>query len=254
MRIGVWQDETPKGGIPAALTLIKDALSKARADGVNMLVFPECLLTGYFHPLENVQAVANQVDHATLTALQSLADQSGVAFVIGSYEPRDTGISNTAFVFRPDRHPPLVYRKRALFGAWEKEAFTRGEAPLIFEFQATRFAVLICFDVEFPELVREACHLGADAILVPTALMAPEDFVADVLVPARALENNRTIAYANRIGQEAHLTFIGKSQICDGSPANRQTASQSFRGLLSADLHHNAQSTDYLAEARALGL
>lgn len=254
MRIGVWQDDTPQGGIPAALSLIETALTEARAEGVGMLVFPECLLTGYFHALKDVQSIADQVSQTTIDALQALADQSAVAFVIGSYEPLEDGVANAAFAFRPNEAGPLTYRKRALFGDWEKAAFSRGSTPLVFDHQETRFAVLICFDVEFPELVREAFRLGADAILVPTALMAPEDYVADFLVPARALENNRTIAYANRTGQEAHLTFIGKSQICDGNPANRLIVSQSFRGLLSADVRRNTLFTDYLAEAAALDL
>lgn len=253
MKIGVWQDETPQGGIAAALALIKSALVEAREDGVGILVFPECLLTGYFHPLAEVQTAADQVDQTVLNALQALADQSGIAFVIGSYEAVEEGVANTAFVFRPSEAAPLTYRKRALFGDWERAVFTRGSKPLVFDYEDTRFAVLICFDVEFPELVREAFRHGADAILVPTALMAPEDYVADYLVPARALENNRTIAYANRIGQEAHLTFIGKSQICDGDPANRRVASQSFRGLISAEIRPNSEFTDYLTEATVLG-
>jgi predicted amidohydrolase len=252
VKLGVWQDETPQGGIPAALSLIETALVEARTDGVSMLVFPECFLTGYFHPLENVPSIAEQVSQETFDTLQALADQSDVAFVVGSYEPVGNDVANTAFTFLPNEAAPLTYRKRALFGDWEKAAFTRGTKPLIFDYQDTRFAVLICFDVEFPELVREAFHLGADAILVPTALMAPEDHVADFLVPARALENNRTVAYANRIGREAHLTFIGKSQICDGNPASRLVASQSFRGLISADVRPNSEFTDYLTEAAAI--
>ena len=38
--------------------------------------------------------------------------------------------------------------------------------------------MLICYDVEFPENVRALALAGADLVLVPTALMAPYDFVA----------------------------------------------------------------------------
>ena len=60
-RIGVWQDETPSGGINAALTRISHALEEARSSDVALLVFPECFLTGYFRAEEEVEAVAQKV-------------------------------------------------------------------------------------------------------------------------------------------------------------------------------------------------
>jgi hypothetical protein len=36
VHIGVWQDETPKGGVDAALTRIREVLSAAKADCVDL--------------------------------------------------------------------------------------------------------------------------------------------------------------------------------------------------------------------------
>lgn len=254
MRIGVWQDETPSGGVAAARQVIATALAQARAEDVDVLVFPECFLTGYFRDAQQVAPCAAAVTADELSALQALCDDTGVAFVLGSYLPIHEGTANVALVFRPDTETPLIYHKRALYGDWEKSVFQAGSGPLVFDYKGKTFAVLICFDVEFPELVREAANLGADAVLVPTALMDPDHWVPDLMVPSRAIENNVMLAYANRIGDEGHLTFIGKSQLCDADTSHRVVHSETGVGLISAELQVNPLATDYIQEINAQGL
>lgn len=249
LRVGLWQDETPAGGLRDVLDEVGRALAEARAAGVALLVFPECYLTGYYRPAAEVPAIAGAVGPAQLAQLSRLVETSGVAMVIGSYQQTGQGVANAAHVFLPGAPAPQSYHKRALFGDWEKAVFTPGTAPLIFEHAGRRFAVLICFDVEFPELVREAAVAGADTVLVPTALMAPEDDAADFLVPARAIENGISVVYANRIGTEQELTFIGKSQICGPHSRTRRIAPPGFRGLLHAPLSTGPAPIDYVTEA-----
>lgn len=253
-RIGVWQDETPAGGIDVALEHIRAAVQDAAANTVDLLVFPECFLTGYYRDAADVPRIAQALNGGHLALLQSLSDDSGVAFILGTYQAVEQGVANAALVFLPEQPAPLSYHKRALFGEWEKSAFVPGSEPLKFEFRGRNCAVLICFDVEFPELVRELAGAGVDTVLVPTALMVPEDDAADFLVPARAIENGITIAYANRIGQEGHLTFIGKSQICGPVSATRKVAASEFRGLMTAGAHEAPPLIDYVEESRVQGL
>jgi len=54
MRVALWQDATPQGGISAALERIEAAVREAQSHDVQMLVFPECFLTGYFRPAGDV--------------------------------------------------------------------------------------------------------------------------------------------------------------------------------------------------------
>ena len=71
--------------------------------------------------------------------------------------------------------------------------------------------MLICYDVEFPENVRHLALLGADLVAVPTALMRPFDVVANILVPARAYENQVFVAYVDRCGHEGDFEYCGLS-------------------------------------------
>ena len=50
-------------------------------------------------------------------------------------------------------------------------------------------------------------------VLVPTALGADRDWVAEKMMPARAFENGVFFAYANGVGIQGEMTFLGKSVI-----------------------------------------
>jgi len=76
----------------------------------------------------------------------------------------------------------------------------------------------------------------------------------DFLVPARAIENGISIVYANRIGTELELTFIGKSQICGTKGSSRIVASGEFQGLLHAELHIESAPIDYVDECTSQSL
>lgn len=253
-RIGLWQDETPKGTISEVIDEVARAVAEAREAGVALLVFPECYLTGYYRPAAEVPGIAQSVSDDHLARLSRIANDTGVAFVIGAYRATVEGVANAAHVFLPGSPERLTYHKRALYGDWEKSVFTPAATPRIFDYGGRKFGVLICYDVEFPELVREAAMMGADTVLVPTALMAPEDDAADFLVPARAIENGITVVYANRIGTEHDLTFIGKSQICGPHSSLRTVAASGFRGLLHAPLSTGPAPIDYVEDALVQGI
>ena len=77
----------------------------------------------------------------------------------------------------------------------------------------TRAAILICYDIEFDAHVAALAAQGVQAILVPTANMAPFTHVIRHTVPAMAANHGLTIAYANYCGTEGDLTYVGGSLI-----------------------------------------
>ena len=80
---------------------------------------------------------------------------------------------------------------------------------------------MICYDVEFPEMIRHLALSGADLVLVPTALPASEHaaFIARSIIPVRAFENQVFVAYANHAGRDDAFAYAGLSGIAapDGS-------------------------------------
>ncbi|MDF4249349.1 carbon-nitrogen hydrolase family protein [Streptomyces sp. WMMB303] len=209
MRIALLQTQDQPGSRgPAAL----DAAARdAAARGARLLVTPELSLTGY--ALENPAEVAEPAGGPAAAAVSRIAREHGVAVVYGYPEAGGDGaVHNAVRLVGPDGAALADYRKTHLYGPYEAEHYTPGaRLPVQTEFDGLRLGLLICYDVEFPEAVRAHALAGTDLLLVPTALMRPYDTVATTLVPARAVESQLYVAYADRVGPEGAFDFAGLS-------------------------------------------
>jgi len=112
---------------------------------------------------------------------------------------------------------------------------------------------LICFEIEFPELARDLAHQGVDLLAVSTALSAPYDNVARILVPARAMENRCFAAYANFTDKQGDLRFVGQSAIWSPEGDAMAQADAKSDVLLTARLelserHDATRVVDYLSD------
>lgn len=231
MRIGLFQSHSPAGDLPAGLSQVAQAVSQAARDQVDMLVMPEMFLPGYnSDPNVSVPEIAAIRSH-----LSALCIQHGVGLTIGLPDNDNGTVYNAACVFGADGAELAKFRKIQLFGPRETNLFAPGAQLVVFDYLGTRFGLLICYDVEFAEHVRALARAGAQVILVPTANMKPYINVNQVLVPARAMENAVTIAYANYCGSEGDLDYVGHSLIAgpDGYPLAQ---AKDAPCLLAADL------------------
>jgi 5-aminopentanamidase len=228
MRIAVWQARGPDAGA----VRLEEAAARAAAAGADVVVTPELFVTGYGKPFPGP-------DPALLPRLQEIAAEHRIAVVAS--EPHDGHI--TAVAVTPDGALAGRYRKTHLWGDDERAAFTPGDGtPLIVGIGGLRCAVIICYDVEFPEVVRGLALAGAQVVLAPTAL--DDEAVARVLIPARAMENRVALAYANQIGPG----FCGGSVIAGPDGRELARAGTETEELLLADI-----TADDLERARGLG-
>jgi 5-aminopentanamidase len=251
--LGLWQHggSTKSGDVAGNLASVAAAAQQAAERNVDLLVFPECYLTGYYRE-SDLTDVAAQVDDNVISALCTISRETKVALVVDHYQTSSEGVANVATVIDPTRGKIATYRKRALFSEWEERVFQRGTQATTFTIGSFRVGVLICYDVEFPELVRELAVEQVDLVVVPTALMAPFANVPELIVPTRALENQVFVAYANRVGTEPigaeipTFTYLGHSRICgpSGEVLAASTADEEALvvATLSLDTIHQARS------------
>ena len=209
-----------------ALQRLNATAEQARAQGAELLITPEMVLTGYAIGAERVAALAEPSDGPLAQAVAAIAQRHGIAIVYGYPEHNPAGKPfNATQAIAPDGTRLMNTRKTHLFGDLDRAQFSAGDAASqVFEWRGWRLGLLICYDVEFPEAVRGLALQGADAVLVPTANMVPFDEVQRVLLPARALENRLFVAYANACGVEADLVYNGLSTVC--GPNGRAVAVQ----------------------------
>lgn len=246
MRIACYQGPELAHAPADILALLRRAAFDARAGGADLLVAPEMFLTGYAIGAAAVARVAEPVDGPSVKAAAEVAREAGIALAFGLPERgADGGFFNSAVAISAEGKLLASYRKAHLFGDVDREQFSAGAAePQLFEVCGVTTAMLICYDVEFPEAVRSLALRGVDLVVVPTALMQPYDVVARTVVPARAFENQIFVAYANRCGLEPPFDYSGLSCVVgpDGVDVSRAGRGEE---LIFADL-----DTDLLARSR----
>jgi len=213
LKLALWQTCGFPADVAANLGALADTARAAAASGASLLLCPECWLCGYNIGAE-VQRLAEARDGVSAQRIGEIARQHRIAIAYGyaEREPHSGALYNAVQVLGPDGQPMAHYRKTHLFGPLERAAFEPGdrfEPP--FTFCEFNIGLLICYDVEYPEAVRSLALLGAQLILVPTALSDEYSAVPDFIVPARAVENQVYVAYCNRAGVENGLRFLGGS-------------------------------------------
>ena len=243
MKLALWQTAGFPADVAANLAALQACAQAAAAAGAALLLCPECWLCGY-NIGAGVTALAEARDGASAQRIAAIARRNHIAIAYG-YAERDAGsgrLYNAAQVFGPDGAVLSHYRKTHLFGPQERAAYHPGdrfEPP--FEFGGYRIGLLICYDVEYPEAVRSLALMGADVILVPTALTDEYAAVPDFLVPARAIENQLYLAYCNHAGVENGMRFLGSS-ILSGIDGKALAAAGSGEALIIGELSKDTQT------------
>ena len=214
MQISLLQFQPGPGDKRGNLARIEGAARAAATAGSTLLVTPELSVTGYAG-LSEMGEYAEPCDGPTVIALAALADELGISVVAGYPEREGSNVFNAAVLTQPGGGR-VHYRKCHLFGPGEKAAFTpASEQAALFDVGGMKGALLICYDVEFPEMVRSVVLAGAELVIVPTALprSASSRVVSETMIPTRAMENHVFIAYAGLCGEERGLAYQGGSTI-----------------------------------------
>ncbi|MEH6631419.1 MAG: carbon-nitrogen hydrolase family protein [Halopseudomonas aestusnigri] len=179
---------------------------------VDLLLLPELFLTGY-NVGEKLIEWAEPCDGPMAMRVCELACQHKIAIHYGFPERKSEGVYNAAQCFGADGKQLSIHRKLILPPGFEGDHFTAGTGCHLFEVRGFKVATLICYDAEFPETFRHVASLGAQLVLVPTALGAQWGVVAQKVIPTRAFENGVYVAYANQAGSEGGITYFGGSCI-----------------------------------------
>jgi 5-aminopentanamidase len=201
------------------------AVAEAAEAGACLVVLPELCDSGYVFGTESrtAQAEARGLaspaqDSPTLRGWRDLAVAHRLVIVGGFCELGAGGrLYNSAAVVDASG-TRVVYRKAHL---WDKEklVFTPGDAPPpVVDTAIGRIAVLICYDLEFPEWVRlpalDTADLVAAPVNWPAAPYPAGERPAEVIkAQAAAATNGVFVAVADRCQAERGVSWISGSLI-----------------------------------------
>ena len=251
-RVAAWQCQPGPLDVAGNLRRLDEICARAAAQQAEVLVTPEMFASGYGITPEQVLSLAEDAGGPTEAAVAQIAQRHRLAIVYGHPERGAAGGAyNAATMVGSDGVVRGRHRKVHLFGDVDRRLFVPNPGrPAAFDFDGSRVGLLICYDVEFPEAVRRLAVDGARTVLVPTANMAGFEVVQQVLVRARACENDCGVVYANYCGADDLFEYNGLSVIC--GPDGEVLAQAGAKGeeLIVADLPGESAGT-YLADRRA---
>jgi (R)-amidase len=188
----------------------------ADAAGADLVVLPELFLSGYDPP--NAAQCSVPADGEEIQALSVAAAEADVAVVCGFAERVDgtspEAVANSAVAIERDGTVAGVYRKTHLFDS-ENDHFLPGNRLQVVDLAGRRVGLMICFDMEFPEVGRALAALGADVLVTVSANMEPYAGDHETFAKARAMETGLPHVYVNRVGDEYGLVFAGGSAALD---------------------------------------
>ena len=200
-----------------------DAVAEAAAAGARLVVLPELCDSGYVFDAADPAAEARGLaapaaDSTTLRQWHELAARHGLVIVGGFCELGADGRLYNSAALVDASGTRAVYRKAHLWDS-EKLVFTPGDAALpTVDTEVGRVAVMVCYDLEFPEWTRLAALDGADLIAAPVnwpGYSWPEgERPAEVVkAQAAAAANGVFVAVADRCRTERGVSWISGSLI-----------------------------------------
>ncbi len=193
------------------------ALREAGEEGAQLVVFPECAISGYgFDSLEQARAAAEPVPGPTTAAVNALCAEANVYAVVGLLEHQSEEIVYNSAVLVGPGGLIGTYRKAHLPLLGVDRLVMPGDTGFqVWETALGRIGMLICYDLRFPEAMRAVALNGADIVALPTNWPDGSQNAPEFVTRTRALENRVFLMACNRCGRESGFWFFGRSQISD---------------------------------------
>ena len=206
-----------------------------RAERSDLYVLPEMFTTGFVMQPEDVAEKMLEDSCPTLQWMKRMAKRLDGA-VCGSVAVQDNGFYNRFFFVKPDGEV-VTYDKRHLFSyGGEDQHYTAGNEPLRVEWQGIIFNVCICYDLRFPIWSRNTAESPYDVQLYVANWPQSRRAAWDILLRARAIENQCYVVAVNRVGDDPSCHYNGGSAVIDAYGRSVLTATDDKAEALTIEL------------------
>jgi predicted amidohydrolase len=210
-KAGLIQFDVRLGDVEANLSSVKRRLARLADRGMNLVLLPEMWSTGFAN--DRLGQLA-ETTPGVLDQLCQISREMGVAIIGSMPEKRNGGIYNAAYVVDRDGSVLKCYRKIHLFSPTKEDRFfLPGREAVVVKTSLGSIGLMICYDLRFPELCRSLVLKGAQMVAVVAQWPAVRVVHWDVLLRARAIENQVFVFGVNRCGRDGDLVYGGHSRI-----------------------------------------
>jgi len=220
LRISIIQFDQAWENIPANLTHIESLLE--RLGDTDLILLPEMFHTGFSM---KTSLAEDWNGNKALAQLLEWSNKYQAAIYTSLMVKENLQFLNRG-VFVEPTNKTSIYDKRRSFGlGGEDSLFTAGTSETIVTYMGWKFNLQICYDLRFPELIRnrldETGNTAYDVLLYVANWPKKRVLHWSTLLQARAIENQCYSIGVNRVGTDGNqLEYPGKSVVFDGLGSN----------------------------------
>lgn len=224
------------------IALATKYVESAVRQGAELVVFPECMDTGYlFDSPAHCRSLAETLsDGPFIQALAALARKHSIYIASGitEWDPAKEKIFNSGIMFDREGDVACHYHKQFL-ATHDQNWFSFGErgCPVV-DTDLGRIGLLICFDGRIPEIFRSMAMQGAEVIVDMANFFAMDQ--ADMWGPARSYENGVWLVAATKAGYERSIYYPGGSMIVDPKGRVQSKVPYDTHGMAISDIDLDA--------------
>ena len=252
LRVAAVQMESAAGDKAANFAKIEAFVARAARQGVKLIVFPECCITGYWFmrnlTAKQLAALAEPgLTGPSCRRLRALAKQYNITIGAGLVEVGKKGVYHNSYLVALPNGKSYCHRK---IQAFEHPLIQAGSNYTVFDIPGGfRVGVLICYDNNVNENGRMNALLGAEIILAPhqtggcrtknphlmgliqrkvwdnrkkNPMAIEKEFTGEKgrgwlmrWLPSRAHDNGTFLIFANGVGVDDDEIRTGNSMILD---------------------------------------
>ena len=208
-RVAILQKRAKNARIAENVETILTAIGEASEKGADILLLPECFITGYDLPMTYAKSIAD--DDESIQKVCAAAREHHIGVILTTFTKGKNKPQNSAFVVDKNGKILMKYSKVHTCDFADEYDVEPGTEFKVCDFHGVKLGVMICYDREYPESARILMLKGAELILVPndSGSMKPRLNA----LSTRAYENMVGIAMANPGGENAGCS-CAYSPIC----------------------------------------
>lgn len=198
-KVAVLQKKSLDRQPSASAEIAAEYMKEAKEHGADLILFPECFLTGYELPFTKEEALADSDEN--IKRICDAAAELQIGVVMTSMTKGEQKPQNSAFVIDKNGEILMKYSKVHTCDFADEICLEPGREFKVCDFCGIKLGIMICYDREYPESARVLMMKGAEIILVPNdcGTMKPRLQA----LSTRAYENMVGVVMANPNGKNA---------------------------------------------------
>ncbi|MCQ2192933.1 MAG: amidohydrolase [Paludibacteraceae bacterium] len=208
MKISLLQRDVVWGSPSKNIQQANDAIKALPKS--DLYVLPEMFSTGF---VSEPNGMAESENGESLAWMKLLAHELDAAIAGSVAVSTANGYRNRFYFVKPDGEV-TYYDKRHLFTyGGEHKRYAAGDSRVVVEFRGVRFMLSVCYDLRFPTWLRN--HEDYDCLLTVANWPTVRLGAWNVLLHARAIENQCYVCGVNRVGNDPACEYSGGTMCID---------------------------------------